>query len=342
MTAFGALVLTACATSSHVASPANPAASATPSARALVLRATACWMGGIWGDGLGQDGDSRATGIAQRCNALLREVDVTKGEKERARADGVPPPAPEEAYYPLRAVEPHIVDLIAAEVAARAAKDPVDGPNGQALVTLVRSVAAATRETVEARRAADVVKGDVLGQPASPSYAADKADAAAKLEARAGIDALFALDAGPFAEEARAVGLLTALDRMEIARGLPKHLKIYAVGSSWSDVFHVAAPAVGAPPATPLPSGTWLTYLTQVAAAAGHPVPGDAHDPQNREALAWSGVLEGFADLLYTSTAHTEGTPHELGNVANAVARRLQEEFARDREVYEAHASKDR
>ncbi len=299
-------------------------------------------MGGIWGDALGQDGDSRVSGIEQRCDALLREIDVTRGEKERARADGVPPPAPEEGYYPLRAVEPHIVDLIAAEVAARAAKDPVDGPNRQNLVTFVRTVAAATRETVEARRAADVVKGDVLGQSVSPAYAADKADAASKLEARAGIDALLALDAGPFTEEARAIGLLTAVDRTEIARGLPKHLKIYAVGAPWSDAFHVDTPTVSPLPATPLVSGTWLTYLTQVAAAAGYPVPGDARDPQNREALAWSGVLEGFADLLHTSTAHTAGTPRELADVANAVARRLNEEFGRDREMYEAHASKNR
>ena len=299
-------------------------------------------MGGIWDKGLGEEGDSRVSTIEQRCNALLREVDVTKGEKERARADGVPAPAPEEGYYPLRAVEPHIVELIAAEVSGRAAKDSVDRPNTNDLVTLLRNVAAAARETVQARRAADFVKDDVLGQPVSPTYATDKADAASKLEARAGIDALFATDAGPFAEEARAIGLLTALDRMEIARGLPKHLKVYAVGASFSDVFHVAAPAVSPLPATPLASGTWLTYLTEVAAAARHPVPGDAHDPQNREALAWSGVLEGFADLLHTSTAHSAGTPHELADVANAVAGRLDEEYARGRETYEAHASKDR
>jgi sulfatase modifying factor 1 len=70
-------------------------------------------MGGIWGEGLGQEGDSRASAIEQRCNGLLHEVDVTKGEKQRARADGVPAPAPEEGYYPLRAVEAHIVELIA-------------------------------------------------------------------------------------------------------------------------------------------------------------------------------------------------------------------------------------
>jgi hypothetical protein len=297
-------------------------------------------MGGIWGDAKGQD--DVPAGISQRCNALLREVDVTKGEKERARADGVPPPAPEEAYFPLRAVEPHIVDAIANEVAARAAKDPVDRPNADSLVTLLRTVAAAARETVQARRAADVVKGDVLGQPDTASYAADKADAASKLDARAGMDALFAVDVGPFTEEARAVGLLTALDRMEIARGLPKHLKIYAVGAACSDVFHVTAPTVSPLPATPIVSGTWLAYLTEVAAAANHPVPSDAHDPQNREPLAWAGALEGFADLLHASAAHNAGTPHELAEVENAAASRLDAEFQRDLEHYEAHASKDR
>jgi hypothetical protein len=299
-------------------------------------------MGGIWGDARGEDGTDRMAQIEGRCNALLREVDLTKGERERARADRVPPPAPEEAYYPLRAVAPHIVNGIADEVASRAAHDPVEAPDAQNLVNLLRAVAAGTRETIQARRAADVVKADVVDQPAKPSYAADKAKATGELQARAGLDGLMAIDVGRYTEEARAIGLLTALDRLEIARGLPKHLKIYAVGAAFEDIFQVAAPNVSPVAQAPILSGTWLGYLTEVAAAAGHPVPADAHDPQNREALAWSGVLGGFADRLRTSTAHTEGRPRELGDVENAVANRLYDEIQRGREAYEAHAAKDR
>jgi hypothetical protein len=299
-------------------------------------------MGGIWGDARGEDGTARTAGIERRCNALLREVDLTKGERERARADHVPPPAPEEAYYPLRAVAPHIVNGIADEVASRAAHDPVEAPDAENLVTLLRAVDAGTRETIQARRAADVVKADVVDQTAKPSYAADKAKAAGELQAHAGLDGLMTIDFGRYTEEARAIALLTALDRLEIARGLPKHLKIYAVGGAFEAIFQVPAPNVSPVAQAPIPSGTWLAYLTEVAAAAGHPVPADAHDPQNREALAWDGVLGGFADRLRTSTAHTEGRPRELGDVENAVANRLYDEIRRGREVYEARAAKDR
>lgn len=51
-------------------------------------------------------------------------------------------------------------------------------------------------------------------------------------------------------------------------------------------------------PSEPIPTGTWLAYLTRVASVAGHPVPPDARDPQNREPFAWSGTLEGLADRL--------------------------------------------
>jgi hypothetical protein len=338
----GSLIVSACTPASSPTSAKTSGEMATPSAHALVLRATACWMGGIWGDARGEDGTDRMAGIERRCNALLREIDLTKRERDRARADRVPAPAPEEAYYPLRAVEPHIVDGIADEVASRATKDPVEAPDAQNLVTLLRAVAAGTRETIRARRAADVVKADTVDQPVNPNYAADKAKAAAELEARAGIDALMTVDVGRYTEEARAIGSLTAVDRLEIARGLPKHLKIYAVGAAFEHIFHVAAPNVSPVAEAPIVSGIWLGYLTEVAAAAGHPVPGDAHDPQNREALAWAGVLGGFADRLRTSTAHSEGKPRELGDVENAVASRLYDEIQSDREAYEAHAAIDR
>lgn len=216
-----------------------------------------------------------------------------------------------------------------------------ESANGPYLVALTRAVAAAARETVQARRAADAVKEDTNGPEAVPASAGDKEKAAAKLEARAGLDGLFAVDAGPYAAEARAIGLLTALDRMEIARGLPKHLKIFALRAPYADVFRVEAPSVSPVPAAPILSGTWLTYLTQVAAAAGHPVPEDARDPQNREALAWTSVLEGFADRLRAGAVH-ESEAAELARVEQGVSTRLDDEFAGEREHYQAHAAKDR
>lgn len=298
-------------------------------------------MGGLWSDALGETGDARTAGIEHRCIKLLRDVDITMHERARAKADHVPPPSPEEAYFPMRAVEPHIVDGISEAVAARAGMSPDESAQRPHLEHLLRAVAAATRETIHARRAADVVKNDVLGQPVSDAYAADKIKAASALESRGGIDALFRLDAGPYTDEARAFGLLTALDRMEIARGLPKHLKICAVAGAYSNVFGVAAPNLRPLPDKPIPSGTWVAYLADVAAAAGHPVPADAHDPQNREPLAWAGVQAGFADRLRSGVLRVGAVP-PLTDVERGVIARLDEQTSGQRETYEAHAAKDR
>jgi hypothetical protein len=335
-----AMLIGACSKAKPPASPAEAAhGPAVAKARGydLVMQATSCWMGGLWSDALGEAGKDRPAGIDRRCNELLRDIDITARERERAIADRVPPPAPEEAYYPLRAVEPHVVDAIAQELATRAQHDPAEAPHGGELVTLLRAVAAATRETIQARRAADVVKDDVLGQPSVTARNADKEAAAAKLQAGEALDTLWRADAGPYTAEAHAVGLLSALDRMEVARGLPKHLKTSAVGAAYADVFGVPAPTVPKDAAAPIRTGTWLKYLADVAAAAGHPVPGDARDPQNREPLAWTGVLEGFADRLRADAARfPAGT--RLGDVERGVVARLDDEYRNERTVYEAHA----
>ncbi len=298
-------------------------------------------MGGLWSDALGERGDERAAGIEHRCIELLRDVDITMHEQARAKADHVPPPTPDEAYFPMRAVEPHIVDGISQAVAARAGMNPDEKAQRTDLEHLLRALAAATRETIHARRAADVVKNDVLGEPASETYAADKIQAASALESHGGIDALFQLEAGLYTDEARALGLLVALDRMEIARGLPKHLKIYVVAAAYSNVFGVPAPNVRPLPDKPIPSGTWVTYLADVAAAAGHPVPTDAHAPQNREPLAWAGVQAGFADRLRSGVVRAGAMP-PLTDVERSVIARLDEQTSGLREAYEAHAAKDR
>jgi len=339
------LLATACSPGRQVEAPTAGASEGARDEKApgyaLVLQAASCWMGGLWSDALGESGDARQAGIDRRCNALLRDIDITAGERARALVDRVPPPEPEEAYYPLRAVEPHIVDAIAQKVEERATRDPAEGPHARELVVVLRAVAAATRETIRARRVADVVKDDARAQPDVAERNADKSSAVANLQHGEGLDAIFHLEAGPYTDFARSIGVLSALDRMQIARGLPKHLKIYAVRAALADAFGVAAPAVPDDAAKPIPTGTWLAYLTQVAGAANHPIPGDAHDPQNREPLAWTGVLEGFADRLRADAFHfPAGTA--LGDVERATALRLDEEYRSEREAYEAHAAKDR
>jgi hypothetical protein len=241
---------------------------------------------------------------------------------------------PADRYFPLRAVEPYVVNQLAGRVRALAAADPSEAPHAGQLATLLRGIADAARETADARRAADAVKDDVEQQPDPTARASQKVAAAPLLRRGEALDALFHLDAGPFTEEARAVALLLALDRMEIARGLPKHLKAYAVAGAFTDTFGVPAPDVSDQAAAPIPSGTWLRYLTEVASAAGHGVPADAHDPQNREPLAWTGVLAGFADKLRANVVRVHGGP--LAMVELSVAERLDQEFRNARIVYEA------
>jgi hypothetical protein len=312
---------------------------AAPDAHDLVMEAAACWMGGLWSDALGESGFERYAAIERRCDALLREVDLTAPERPKAVAAGVPQPQPEEGYYPLRAVEPHIVDTIAHEVQLRAERHATEGAHAADLVALLRAIAAATRETVQARRAADKVKNDVLAQPSAAAREANRQAATEKLAAGDALRAILHVDAGRYTDEARAIGVLSALDRMEIASSLPKHLKFYVLSTAYAEVFGVAAPDV--PPEVPLEPGTWLTYITQVAKGAGHPVPSDAHDPQNREPLAWAGVLEGFADKLRDDVARFPAGS-ALGNVERRVIARLDDEFRDQREIYDAHAPADR
>ncbi|MGH7295916.1 MAG: hypothetical protein ACRELB_13320, partial [Polyangiaceae bacterium] len=128
--------------------------------------------------------------------------------------------------------------------------------------------------------------------------ATDKTYAARALMDTSGLEALETLDAGDLTPEARAFGLLCALDRLEIARKLPKHLKVYAVGQPFVRVFGVLPPPVPRDPTAPIKTGTWPGYLADVASAAGHAVPADAKEPIDRESLAWGGVLQAFADRL--------------------------------------------
>ena len=283
---------------------------------ALTMQATSCWTGGLWSDALGEKGDARLAGIEARCRAVLRQ--------EGGSTIG--------AYAPLRAIDRTVVDELAASVGEIASEDPADAPHARALVAFLRAVADATRETLVARRAADQVKADRDAEPSKANRVADKNAAAPLLKEASALHALLEFD-GPYSGEAHTLGLLEAIDRVEIARGLPKHLKIYAVQGAFADVFNVWPPATPDDAATPLRTGTWLLYLRTTAAAAGHATPAGEEDPQRLEPLAYNGVLEGFADRLRAPPV-ASGSP--LGDVARAVAARLDEQFRNERAAYDA------
>jgi hypothetical protein len=311
---------------------ALPGAQTDGEAERLVIGATSCWMGGMWSDALGEQasappgtgmavaGDTREAGIQRRCEAALVHL------------YGVVDPM---QYRQLRAVDPIVVDALAARVRAVASTDRIDATRVEPLVKLLRAVADAERENVLARGPADDVKKDEARLSTQDERAQDKTIAAEALQKTADIQALLTLDAGDLTHEARAIGLLCALDRLDIARKLPKHLKVLAVGGPFVPVFGVQPPQVPDAPTAPIPTGTWPGYLIAVAGAAGHAVPTTATDPLDRESLAWGGVLQAFADRLRTEqVAVSARTPLPL--VLGHVADRLDKENGTLRALFRA------
>ncbi|HEY3819817.1 MAG TPA: hypothetical protein VGL81_21775 [Polyangiaceae bacterium] len=305
-------------------------------AEKLLVRAASCWMGGLWDDALrspdgaafrvGGDMNARVATIEQRCNAVLSRV---YGAEDPSR------------YTQLRAAEPHVVDALAARLRALAADDRADRTQADELVSLLQAVASAARENVIARAAADDVKRDYEGPSSRAERMTDKTDAAQALGHVAGIERLLSMRDGRLTPEARGLGLLFALDRLEIARGLPKHLKVVAVGGPFARLFGVAPPSVPADPTAPIRTGTWPGYLAAVADAAGHAVPADADEPIDRESLAWGGVLQAFADRLRVEAgAMSPRTP--LPVVLDRVAYRLESENRMTRELFSAERHAER
>jgi hypothetical protein len=113
---------------------------------------------------------------------------------------------------------------------------------------------------------------------------------------------------------------------VEVARGLPKHLKLYAVADAFNLLFGVNAPDVPEDGSKKLVPGTWLRFLTDTANAAGHPVPAKARTPREKDAMAWAGMLEGMSDKL---KADDDGiaTTTDLSRVETTMLHRLEAEF---------------
>jgi hypothetical protein len=297
-----------------------PATQTDGQAERLVMGATSCWTGGLWSDALGEKDDppfevgdirdARTAGIERRCDAVLVHLYGAVDPMQ---------------YMQLRAVEVRVVDDLRTRVRSIAANDRVDRPRAERLVQLLGAVADAERENILARAVADEVKKDEEGASSPGERATDKTFAAQALERTKGLEALLSFGSGDLSHEARAVGLLCALDRLEIARKLPKHLKVIAVGGPSERVFGVRPPEVPGDPTAPIKSGAWPGYLVDIARATGHAVPAEATEPIDRESLAWVGVLEAFADRLRVE-ARDVSTRTPLPLVLGRVADRLDKE----------------
>jgi uncharacterized protein YpuA (DUF1002 family) len=72
--------------------------------------------------------------------------------------------------------------------------------------------------------------------------------------------------------------------------------------------------------------GAWLSYLTSVAKAAGHPVPDRAKSLADQELLAWGGTLAGLADKL-NAEAQGISDATDLKRASFAVVQRIENEY---------------
>src|SRR5260370_4185325 len=180
-------------------------------AHRLVIGVTACWLGGVWSDALGVDDEVRSRDAVQRCHTFIKS---TYGADDTAR------------YERLRAVERGEVEDLGAKVSSVAKSDPQDNARRDQFVRPLGVIADAERETMYARRAGDKVKKDDTGERKPGKLTGDEIDAVANLKASSSFQALLHADVGDLGPEARAIAVLCAMDRMETARGLPKHLKV--------------------------------------------------------------------------------------------------------------------
>jgi hypothetical protein len=275
----------------------------------LAILATACWFGGVWGDAEGDSPDTRKQASEARCHDVVRRV-YENDDKGR--------------YEQLRALEPTVVGDIAAKVETLAKEDTDDAPRSRTLAELVQAVAGAQREAMLARRAATRVRRDLDHEPDKLSD--DEAAAVPQLIDTRNLQALLKLEAQDITHDAHVLGVLAALERVQTGEDLPKHIKIYALQGANETLFGVKPPDLPNDATKKLKPGTWLAYVTEVAKAAGHPVPDTVKGAKQREPLAWAGMLYGYADKLRADMAHL-APDTRLDHVASVVSNRLEAEY---------------
>jgi hypothetical protein len=285
--------------------PPAPAASSSLGDHKLAIAAVSCWFGGVWADAIGEPQENRKASDEARCVDVVRKV---WGVDDKAK------------YVELRALDERAVEDVISKVG-----------EGTAAGRELRAFVEAQREATDARRAGDRVKKDMNGEREHEKLTADEAEATKALVDDDALDALMKIQVNDLTHEAHALGVLTAMSRIESSRGLPRHLKVYAMQGPLFSLFGMPGPTNLPTDATqPLPKGEYLIFVSDAAKAAGHPVPDSATTPKEREPLAWSGVLEGITEKL---KADVGGVPNDgpLPDVLDRVLHRLEAEFKAER-----------
>ena len=292
-------------------------------AHRLLMSATGCWFGGLWSDAEGdQNSEERKAATEARCRDVAKRA---YGADDKVRVEQ------------LRGLETkHVADL-ASKIEMIAASDSVDAAHKDNLVKLTNAIAAAQRELVYARRAADKVKRDEDVKDRE-KLTKDEVEAVAPMRAHAALEALLKLDVGDLTKEAHAIGVLTVMDRITIAKGLPRHLKMYVWGDGLSLLFGVPLPSMADDATKKLVPGQLLSYMMDVAKAASHPVPDKiaaSKDAKAKYALAYAGMLEGLSDKL---KADSDGISHEteLIKIVLVVENRLAAEYRAEQAAHPA------
>ena len=286
--------------------PAAPLAQNSLGAHKLAITAVSCWFGGVWADAIGEAPENRKASDEARCNDVVRQV---WGTDDKGK------------YEQLRALDEAAVEDVISKVG-----------EGTPSARELRAFVEAQREAMDARRAGDRVKKDMAGEREHEKLSTDEAGGVKALTDGDALSALVKLNVGgDLIHEAHALGVLTAMARIESSRGMPRHLKIYAMQAPLGALFGMPAPANLPSDATqPLPKGGYLAFVIDAAKAAGHPVPEAAKTPKEREPLAWSGVLEGITEKLRPDL---DGVPRDsqLPDVLDRVVHRLEAEFKAER-----------
>ncbi len=301
------LTLLAAACASSTAKPPVEATTrdAQHGAHDLLVEAASCFLGGMWGDVQGESPAERTTSSEQRCMGVVTTV-FTHDTHDR--------------YLQLRAYEPESVAEVRNKLEALALAEPAEAHRKDAYLRLFDALTNAERETTLARRAAHRVVRDA--QREVERLSASESAALPELEASTAFDALARVDAGDLQKEAHVFMLFVTLDRMRVAEELPVHLKPYVVAEPMRLVFGTSAPDLPHDASKPLPRGGWLTYLSNAAASAGHPVAEPTAPFMARHEAAVAGILQGIADQLKTDApgvSSDTGLSREVQNMIRAL-----------------------
>lgn len=290
-------------------------------AHRFLMLGTACWFGGLWSDAENETGDMRKAAIEARCRDVVHRIYGSDDAQKIER---------------LRALEAKEIGDFISRVQALAENDSIDGPRKDKLAKLGNAIADAQREAMHARRAADKVKKDEEKSAEREKLNEDEAKAVGPLRTHGALDALLTLDVGDLTKEAHAIGVLCVMERMNIARGLPKHLKMYAWGDALKALFGVPVPDMPEDATKKLPKGLLLSYVMDVAKAAGHPVPEKialSPDSQGKYVLAYAGIVEGISEKLKADEDGVSPST-ELHKVVVAVKNRLEAEYNAERAAH--------